>query len=197
MINKFDAINEALNIAIPNIEELCKDSYISLNDFIQVISRSKYNLYKDLGVSSTTSNRFLNKILPKRPMGCKPCTYILSLVGMKGCSGCNLVRFTESFHKNKSRLDGLNSQCKECAVDKRAEYFREAAKKRKYLKLDRIPKWANLSKIKEMYKGCPAGYHVDHIVPLQGKLVSGLHVENNLQYLTAEDNLEKSNKFEV
>ena len=36
---------------------------------------------------------------------------------------------------------------------------------------------------------------VDHIIPLQGKLVSGLHTPTNLQVITARDNAKKGRKY--
>jgi hypothetical protein len=68
-------------------------------------------------------------------------------------------------------------------------------RKRDLAKLQRVPLWANDAAIKEIYVDCPPGMQVDHIIPLQGELVSGLHCEANLQYLTAAENASKGNSF--
>jgi len=65
------------------------------------------------------------------------------------------------------------------------------------MRLQRIPPWADKDAIKEFYLSCPEGYHVDHIIPLRGKIVSGLHIVENMQYLIADVNLSKSNKYVI
>lgn len=72
-----------------------------------------------------------------------------------------------------------------------------AAAARHAAKLQRTPKWSDLEAIKKIYEECPKGHHVDHIIPLRGALVSGLHVPNNLQYLPAAENIRKHNYFDL
>jgi hypothetical protein len=74
--------------------------------------------------------------------------------------------------------------------------------KRRALKKQATPVWANYEVIKAIYllskifsNWTGVKYHVDHIVPINSSLVCGLHVEHNLQILIGKDNITKSNKI--
>jgi hypothetical protein len=69
-------------------------------------------------------------------------------------------------------------------------------------KLRATPVWANQDKMRSIYieakrlqKQNGVKYDVDHIIPLQGIAVCGLHVENNLQILLSSQNRSKHNKL--
>ena len=66
--------------------------------------------------------------------------------------------------------------------------------------INATPKWItdkDKKEMQEIYKSCPKGYHVDHIVPLRGKNVCGLHVPNNLRVVSAYVNMSKGNRFDI
>jgi hypothetical protein len=85
--------------------------------------------------------------------------------------------------------------------------YRILANKAKYRasKRNRTPLWVDIDHlwlIKEAYslallRTNQFGFvwHVDHIVPLNGKEVSGLHVIENLQVIPGSENLLKNNKY--
>lgn len=79
--------------------------------------------------------------------------------------------------------------------------------KRRAAKFLRTPKWVGPEEmwlIEQIYelaalrtKMFGAAWHVDHIIPLQGNNVSGLHVPTNLQVIPGKENIRKSNSFVV
>jgi transposase-like protein len=79
----------------------------------------------------------------------------------------------------------------------------QTAKRRARL-MQATPGWAEYKEIMELYIQCTSksrdtgiSHHVDHIVPLRGKLVCGLHCTDNLQIITAEENMSKGNTWNI
>lgn len=76
--------------------------------------------------------------------------------------------------------------------------------RRRATKKNATPTWADHERIVQVYADAKSlsddlgiQFEVDHIVPLQGKLVCGLHWEGNLQIIPANDNRKKANKFAI
>jgi 5-methylcytosine-specific restriction endonuclease McrA len=67
--------------------------------------------------------------------------------------------------------------------------------RRRTAELMACPSWADQEQIAAFYRNRPDGLEVDHIVPLCGRNVCGLHVPWNLQYLTRTENTRKGNRF--
>ena len=75
---------------------------------------------------------------------------------------------------------------------------------RRALQMKAMPWWVDKKEIVKVYEECTKitketgiKHNVDHIIPLNNKLVSGLHVPWNLQILTSTQNQNKNNKFKI
>ena len=127
----------------------------------------------------------------------------------KRCTLCKEVKPANNFHHSKLITTGLACMCKSCAaIDSHKRYLNNkpaalaAAKKRKATKLKATASWTDYKAVKRFYEESSVltietgvQHHVDHIIPFVNSQVCGLHVENNLQILTGEDNLRKHNSF--
>lgn len=141
------------------------------------------------------------------------------------CKKCCVEKLHKEFKTNKKCKHNIAYICKSCdalrlkiwtktKIENRKQIqkrYRESnrhlinaqARKRTVRKQQAFVSWADQNKISSIYAMAKfltdvvgVQYHVDHIVPLQGKNVSGLHVESNLSIIRAKDNLSKGNKYE-
>lgn len=111
-------------------------------------------------------------------------------------AGFEVVTF-ESLSRNGEPFDAVIRQRGGVLPNPRSRYCSSELKTRT------IP-WADRKGIKRMYaearrltEATGIVHQVDHIIPLRGDMVSGLHVHNNLQILTGSENSKKRNRFEV
>lgn len=202
-MNKETAIRICID-KIPNVDTIFNDlnkrlqtsvssNLVDKEKFINLISRHRYSLL-GLGISATTITRLLKELLPDKG-NMKPCKYLLHINGFKYCHKCDTVKSLNDFNDNSSVVGGKNVYCKICQNTTSAKTQNSRSAKYRASKIERTPKWANLEKITIFYRNCPKDKVVDHIIPLQGELVCGLHVLENLQYLTPKENCSKNNKY--
>lgn len=179
---------------------------------------SAYKLFPELG--EQTFNRMMKKRFPVRLNGGNQTWffYLLALIEHKYCNKCNSIKPLKAFSKNTNNSSlGVSSWCKSCKNTAQSDqynkyydshrhsYIKNADKIKARQQLYkgerslRVPSWYDMQRtaIETFYVNCPEDHHVDHIIPLKGALVSGLHVLENLQYLSAKENLQKGNKYNV
>jgi len=141
------------------------------------------------------------------------------LFGVRGtCKECDFVKkkqyrlLNSEELKASKRADYVKNRQKNLEVKR---IYRQANKgkinalvaARKAVIKQRTPKWLSkidMDRIKNEYqlatllsKITNESWHVDHIIPLQGENVSGLHTPSNLRAMRGVENISKKNKFEV
>lgn len=127
----------------------------------------------------------------------KPCRHghvrnRLSSNGM--CLGCKSLHYRTSYPENKTKAAKRFKSWHSKNPNRRRGY----SATRRALEKQAKPLWlsdAQHQEIQKIYDTCPLDSHVDHIIPLAGQNVCGLHVPWNLQHLTKEENLAKGNRF--
>lgn len=137
--------------------------------------------------------------------------------GYRGqCKECESITYKKYYNKNREKCLNKTKVYREANREICYERTRKWAEnnvdkknsiraKRRASKLQATPKWLSsehMSQIKDIYTEAQdlrwlneEPLHVDHIVPLQGKNVCGMHVPWNLQILTASKNISKGNRF--
>ena len=105
--------------------------------------------------------------------------------------------------KNKEKVKQYTSKCKKS----RSWVVHAGTVRRRLSKAQRTPAWLTeddfwminqayeISAIRSKMTGLE--WHVDHVIPLNGKVVSGLQVPLNLRVILAKENLSKGNSFPV
>ena len=131
----------------------------------------------------------------------------------KSCMTCSSERNFLSVRTPKARsyAKAYRDANKEKIAAYRKEWIennpgkgREQVARRRAAKLQRTPNWMNdghlfeiecVNKYAASLRKIGFKYEVDHIVPLQGDNVSGLHVPWNMQVISIFENRSKGNKY--
>jgi|DEB0MinimDraft_4_1074332.scaffolds.fasta_scaffold30760_2 uncharacterized Zn finger protein (UPF0148 family) len=131
---------------------------------------------------------------------CKSC--VVTQVTTRQKNNPQYLKYQAQYReKNKDRMKAAHKKY----VEKNRGLINFLNSRRKKRIKERTPSWlssSDIAQIKEIYNQAAELsqqtdklYHVDHIIPLKGELVSGLHVPSNLQILEASENIRKSNQL--
>jgi hypothetical protein len=126
----------------------------------------------------------------------KPQSKASGFYGMR-CWSCNLQVKKAAMLAYRATDEGLARTSMSKALWDVKNLGGHNATKAKYELKQQTPPWADLDKIREFYElAALSDLTVDHIIPLCGYIVSGLHVHTNLQLLTKSENCAKGRSLQ-
>ena len=132
-----------------------------------------------------------------------PCHGVLE---MKTCRLCNEAKPLHDFYARLNNKDGHDTVCKRCAIE-RSKAYKSTHPNLTNAQIPRraIPAWlteqdwiaiaGKYFTARHLTKELGEQYVVDHIIPLRGSKVSGLHVPENLRVISASENARKQNSY--
>jgi hypothetical protein len=134
--------------------------------------------------------------------------------GNKTCCECGNAAANKVKAKNPLKVYEENKKWRQSNLEKSYVHTRKYVENNRakrnlwttnYREAKRTPAWLtkiDLERIANVYKLATlqskitgTTWHVDHIIPLRGKYVSGLHVPSNLQAIPGVDNVRKNNSY--
>lgn len=148
---------------------------------------------------SVGATRYVGKVCPKHP----------ELSGVRTTCNRKCVGCTRDGQKTSAARENKRAYEKE-----RRKWYRKlpaqrqarkiaAMVRRRLLSSRQRPAWADMAAIQRVYaeashrtKSTGVEHHVDHIVPVNGLKVCGLHVHNNLRVMSGAENMAKGNKYD-
>jgi hypothetical protein len=198
------------------------DKYINAISQWNVTPYKYLNRSNSQSVNKYLNNLF-KTLLVKKPKSVSINDYLLYKFGYKHCTNCNQVLLITEYSSCKSRWNNLYMTCKVCKkqyfiankqqINNRNKQYNKENKdkinnntaKYRASKVNATPNWLTkeqnneiqnkYTESKKLTEQTGILHHVDHIIPLQGENISGLHVPWNLQVVTAKENLQKGNKL--
>lgn len=170
---------------------VCGDSYLlpkcKKGAYITCVKHRDWQRQDDGIARSTDISSGERIIVERRKEKCQSCGDLFMPRTTQLMAGCG------KFCSQK-----CNGRSRKLSDDDRRAKNRYQCAARNARKNNAIPKWLKpfeRKQILDIYAACPDGWQVDHVVPLRGELVCGLHVPWNLRAIPARLNSMKNNKL--
>lgn len=177
------------------LEDIDIDNDLKNHIFVAVVKDKNLRQYiaEQLNISYCKTKKIVDNVFEKSATTVRFKTRVLNTFKVKNCYKCNKIYKLDYFDNNITRSDKKQSLCIFC----KSEWINDNKSYYSAIKHNQKISKYFYSEILNIYNNCPPGNEVDHIIPLNGSNICGLHVPWNMQYLPWKENRKKSNKIEA